>query len=265
MCLLHDTNIIFKLFISTRFYWVSLKKRLFTGSHWRRIFLLGLIKTDHLLGLTDKETVYWVPLKQRLLNYWVSQTMRLFTRSHYQETFYWVSLAKRLLLGFTSKETFYWVSLAKRLLLGFTSKETFFFTSKETHWQRDFYWVSLTMRFFTGSHWRRNFFTGSHRQRNFLQGLPETETFYWESLKQRLFAGSHWNSESFYRGNTTRLLSVPWDGWECHTASHVRQGNSPTLQDRLVQTLPHQRPSVSFYTYWLASSFPWIPSPYPLR
>ena len=34
-----------------------------------------------------------------------------------------------------------------------------------------------------------------------------------------------------------------------------RQGYSPTLQDRLVQTLPHPRPPATFCTYWLASFF----------
>ena len=41
-----------------------------------------------------------------------------------------------------------------------------------------------------------------------------------------------------------------------------RQGYSPTLQDRLVQTLPHPRPPATFCTYWLASFFSWISSPY---
>ena len=125
---------------------------MFTGYHWQRHFLLGL---------TDKETFYWVSLKQRL-----------FTVSHWnRDSLLGLTETETFLLGLTDKETFYWVSLIKRLFTGSLWQRDFLLSLTETE---AFYCVSLKQRLLTGSHWNRDFFTGSNWQRDFLLGLTET-------------------------------------------------------------------------------------------
>ena len=152
--------------------------------------------------------------------------------------FYWVSLTKRLFTRSHWQRDFYWVTLTKRLLLGLTDKETF-------------YWVSLKNVFFIGSHW----------QRDFLPGLTDKETFYRDPLTKRLFTGTHWQRDFLQRKHPTvafsaqRWLRVP----QCQP---YQTRVLPNLQDRLVQTLSHPLPTVTFWTYWLVSFFSWILSPY---
>ena len=184
------------------FYWVSLTRDFLLGLTDKRLFT-GLTTRDFLLGLTDKRLFTGLTTRDFLLGL---TDKRLFTGSHWQETFYWVSLTRDFLLGFTERDAFYWVLLKERLFTG-------------SHWKRDFllglsetnFLLGLTETdTFTRFHWNRDFLLGLTEretllgltEKDFLLGLTETDTF----------TRFHWNSETFYRGNTPRLLLVHWDG-----------------------------------------------------